>query len=172
MKTSLQAILTQHMTLAIENSVNHVARGGLPFAALVVDHAGRIIGRGVNRVSQRSDPTAHAEVEAVRDACDHLGQPRIQNTMLLATAEPCAFCLMAAAHAGITSIYFAVDRNEAACHGFDYRNEQYRASPKIATEKLSVANRFDPFLLFLDLRSKRETRARSRAPAVVRADSQ
>ena len=176
MKTETKAMLLQHMTLAVENGINHVAGGGLPFAALVVDQAGKIVGRGVNRVNQRSDPTAHAEVEAVRDACDHLTRPRIHGATLLATGEPCALCLMTAAHAGITSIYFAVDCNEAAHHGVDYRTDQYqvssphRWSPPIKLEKLTVANRLKPFLLFLELQSKQGTAARNNTSVAAQPD--
>lgn len=177
MKTETKAIFLQHMALAVENGVNHVAGGGLPFAALVVDQTGKIVGRGVNRVNQRSDPTAHAEIEAIRDACDHLDRPWIHAASLLTTAEPCALCLIAAAHSGITSIYFAVDRNEAAHHGFDYRNDQYQASPPhrwyppIKLEKLTVANRLNPFLLFQELRSKQGPPAPDQTPVSMQTDT-
>lgn len=102
-------------------SVEHVNEGGIPFAAFIVDKNGGILGRGVNRVREHCDPTAHAEVEAIRDACRTLGTARLPGMTLLASGEPCPMCYMSALHAGISQIFFAVDREEAAVYGFDYR---------------------------------------------------
>ncbi len=154
-----KSILLEQMNLAIADSVDHVSKGGLPFAAVVLDERGKIVGRGVNRVSARNDPTAHAEIEALRDACDHLGTARIQGATLLATGEPCALCLLAIAYAGITSVHFSVGSDQAARHGFDYRNDRQRISPPgmwsppLTLEKLDTPTSLDPFLLFLERQS-------------------
>lgn len=135
-------------------STDHVHEGGIPFTALVVDRNGNILGRGVNRVRERHDPTAHAEVEAIRDACRTCGTPSLSGATLLASGEPCAMCYMSARFAGIAQVLFAADRNEAAEHGFDYRST-YRlfaddplhwSAPSV--EKLPVPKRLEPFQAF------------------------
>jgi guanine deaminase len=135
-------------------STDHVHRGGIPFTALVVDRNGNILGRGVNRVREHHDPTAHAEVEAIRDACRAQGTFNLSGATLLASGEPCAMCYLSARFAGIAHVFFAADRNEAAEHGFDYRST-YRlfADDPLhwkapAVEKLPVRKRLEPFQSF------------------------
>lgn len=113
--------LEQAMTEVVAYSKEHVHNGGIPFTAFVVSADGEILGRGVNRVFENKDPTAHAEVEAIRDACRFVGTHDLAGTTLLASGEPCAMCYMNAAFAGISEVIFAADRNEAAMAGFDYR---------------------------------------------------
>lgn len=145
---------TQLMEEAVAFSVNHVHDGGIPFTAFVIDQDGVILGRGVNRVREHHDPTAHAEVEAIRDACSAHCTTRLQGMTLLASGEPCAMCYVSALYAGISQVFFAVDRDEAAAHGFDYRgtyslfadDPQTWRSP--TTTKLAVADCFRPFLAF------------------------
>ncbi|MDN3524658.1 nucleoside deaminase [Halomonas sabkhae] len=102
-------------------STEHVHGGGIPFTAFVVDASGEVLGRGVNRVLEHNDPTAHAEVEAIRDACRVTGVPHLRGAMLLASGEPCAMCYLNALYSGIREVVFAADRHEAAKYGFDYR---------------------------------------------------
>lgn len=135
-------------------SMDHVHDGGIPFTALVTDRNGNILGRGVNRVRERHDPTAHAEVEAIRDACRTHGTFNLAGATLLASGEPCAMCYMSARLAGIAQVFFAADRNEAAEHGFDYRGT-YRlfADDPLhwkapAAERLPVPKRLEPFQSF------------------------
>lgn len=146
--------LTQLMQEAVTFSKAHVHQGGIPFAALVVDANGKTLGCGVNRVREHHDPTAHAEVEAIRDACRSHGTPYLQGTTLLASGEPCAMCYVTALYAGISQVFFAVDRDEAAEHGFDYRGSyalfgrdplRWR-SPMV--RKLAVPDGLRPFLDF------------------------
>lgn len=135
-------------------STDHVHRGGIPFTALVIDGNGNILGRGVNRVRESHDPTAHAEVEAIRDACRTQGTFNLSGATLLASGEPCAMCYMSARFAGISRVVFAADRNEAAALGFDYRGT-YRlfADDPLhwetpAAEKLPIRERLEPFQAF------------------------
>ena len=155
MKTDdLAKRLTQHMKEAVAWSTEHVHGGGIPFTAFVVDAHGTVIGRGVNRVREHHDPTAHAEVEAIRDACRTAGTPYLHGLTLLASGEPCAICYLSALYAGIGQVYFAVDRNEAAAHGFDYRGTYalFSRDPLIwqapAVRKLPVPDGMQPFLAF------------------------
>lgn len=113
---------------AVELAEEEVQAGGIPFAALVIAN-GRVLGRGVNRVVADHDPTAHAEVAAMRDACRHLGSPSLSGATLVASAEPCALCLLAAASAGVSRIVYAADAVCAAAHGFDYRVTYRMLSP-------------------------------------------
>ncbi|AJC19643.1 nucleoside deaminase [Pandoraea pulmonicola] len=154
MASDLAARFTQRMEEAVACSVAHVHRGGIPFAAVVVDADGTVLGRGVNRVRERHDPTAHAEVEAIRDACRATGRPHLHGTTLLASGEPCAMCYLSALYAGVSQVLFAVDRNEAAVHGFDYRNTYalFASDPldwrSPAVHKLPVPGAMQPFLAF------------------------
>lgn len=90
---------------------------GGPFGALVV-REGIVIGRGWNRVTSALDPSAHAEIEAIRAACHHLGDFRLEKCILYVNCEPCPMCLAAAYWAGIASVYYAADRHDAAAIGF------------------------------------------------------
>lgn len=110
------------MEETVAHSTHHVKTGGIPFSALVVDREGAVLGRGTNTVGEANDPTAHAEVEAIRDACRAGQAPYLPSAILLASGEPCAMCYMNALHAGIAEIHYAVDRDEAANLGFDYRS--------------------------------------------------
>ncbi|MBB6486897.1 nucleoside deaminase [Rhizobium lusitanum] len=145
----------QLMEETVAFSVDHVHDGGIPFTALVIDQAGAIVGRGVNRVRELYDPTAHAEVEAIRDACRAHGATHLHGATLLASGEPCAMCYMSALYAGISQVFFfAVDRDEAAAQGFDYRSTyslfandpQTWRSPMVS--KLAVSEGLGPFLAF------------------------
>ncbi|MBA5776010.1 nucleoside deaminase [Stappia sp. F7233] len=135
-------------------ALEHVHDGGIPFSAFVIAPNGEMLGRGVNRVREHHDPTAHAEVEAIRDACRTHSTPYLQGATLLASGEPCAMCYMSALHAGISRVFFAVDRDEAAAHGFDYRSGYalFGADPCAWTSpsvsKLAVPEGLAPFLAF------------------------
>lgn len=154
MVAGISSRLTQLMEEAIAFSMHHVHEGGIPFTAFVVDHNGQILGRGVNRVRVHHDPTAHAEVEAIRDACRTHGMTHLTGATLIASGEPCAMCYMSARSARISQVFFAVDRDEAAAHGFDYRGSyrlfaddpQTWQSPNVS--KLDVSTGLKPFLAF------------------------
>ena len=103
---------------AIDLAVDNVAQGGGPFGA-VVTRDGRIVGEGGNRVTADLDPTAHAEVEAIRRACRTLGTFSLEGCVLYASCEPCPMCLAAAHWARVDRIVFAADRHDAAAADFD-----------------------------------------------------
>ncbi len=104
---------------AIRLAVRGVRRGdGGPFGAVVVKD-GVIIGRGWNTVTSRNDPTAHAEIVAIRRACRRLGSFRLDGCVLYASCEPCPMCLAAIYWARIKRVYFAATRDDAAGAGFD-----------------------------------------------------
>jgi tRNA(Arg) A34 adenosine deaminase TadA len=94
------------------------SRQGGPFGAVVV-RGNEVVGRGQNRVTSRNDPTAHAEVEAIRDACTHLQTFRLDDCVLFTSCEPCPMCLAAIYWARIPRVYYACNRDDAAEAGFD-----------------------------------------------------
>jgi guanine deaminase len=102
-----------------ELSYENVEKGiGGPFAALVVRN-GKIIAEGTNRVLADQDPTAHAEVTAIRNACKVLGNFQLDDCVLISSCEPCPMCLGAIYWARPMAVYFCNDRKEAAEIGFD-----------------------------------------------------
>lgn len=122
MTEDMKTRLVRLMKETVAHSTHHVKAGGIPFTALVMDRDGTVLGRGTNTVRAMNDPTAHAEVEAIRDACRTKRSPYLPGAILLASGEPCAMCYMNALHAGIAEVHYAVDRDEAAEMGFDYRD--------------------------------------------------
>ena len=103
---------------AIRLADESVSNGGGPFAALVV-RDGEIVGRGNNRVTLDNDPTAHAEVQAIRDACQNVGDFQLRGCELYVNCEPCPMCLAAAYWARLDAIYYAASAVDAAEAGFD-----------------------------------------------------
>ena len=106
--------MREAIALAIEN----VRRGGGPFAALIVRH-GEVIARGANRVTASNDPTAHAEIQAIRAACQVSGDFHLTGCELYASSEPCPMCLGAIYWARLDGYYYGATRQEAAGIGFD-----------------------------------------------------
>jgi tRNA(Arg) A34 adenosine deaminase TadA len=92
--------------------------GGGPFGAVVVA-GGTIVGRGWNQVTSLLDPTAHAEVTAIRDACRNLKRFELRGCVLYTSCEPCPMCLSAIYWSRLDRVYFASTRKDAAGIGFD-----------------------------------------------------
>lgn len=109
------------MREAIEFSRGNARDGkGGPFAALIVQ-GDAIIARGTNLVTSTNDPTAHAEIVAIREACRHLGTFQLAGCDFYTTCEPCPMCLGAIYWARPRAVYFANTRHDAAGIGFDDR---------------------------------------------------
>jgi tRNA(Arg) A34 adenosine deaminase TadA len=106
------------MSKAIAMSIENVARGGGPFAALVVKN-GEIVGSGVNQVTATNDPTAHAEIVAIRAACRALRAFQLDGCDIYTTCEPCPMCLGAIYWARPKRVFFANTREDAKDIGFD-----------------------------------------------------
>lgn len=106
------------MRRAIALSCEAVEAGGGPFGAVIVKD-GRIVGEGVNRVVPDGDPTAHAEVVAIRDACKRLGTHVLEGAVVYTSCEPCPMCLSASWWARVSAIVYGNDRVQAAEIGFD-----------------------------------------------------
>ena len=106
------------MKRAIALALENIREGGGPFAAVIVKE-GRIIAEGANRVTSTNDPTAHAEVVAIREACRILGDFQIGGCDLYTTCEPCPMCLGAIYWARPTRIFYAATAADAGAAGFD-----------------------------------------------------
>ena len=106
------------MRKAIELSINSVRNGGGPFGA-VIAREGEIIAEGSNGVTIYNDPTAHAEVTAIRKACGKLGTFDLTGCEIYTSCEPCPMCLGAIYWAHLDKIYYANNRKDAADIGFD-----------------------------------------------------
>ena len=107
------------MRKAIELSKENVANGGGPFGAVIATKEGEIIATGVNRVTSSCDPTAHAEVSAIRAAAAKLGTFNLSGYEIYTSCEPCPMCLGAIYWAHLDHLYFAATKTDAARAGFD-----------------------------------------------------
>ena len=101
---------------AAENGIN--ANEGGPFGAVITDKEGNIIATGNNQVLKNNDPTAHAEVTAIRNACKKLNTYDLSDYVLYTSCEPCPMCLSAIIWSNIKEIYYACTREDAANIGF------------------------------------------------------
>jgi len=110
-----EIFLKQAIDLAVENV--RTGSGG-PFGALVVK-GGEVISTGTNRVTTSNDPTAHAEVSAIRAACQKLGSFQLDGCEVYTSCEPCPMCLGALYWARVKAFYFAGDKDDAARGQFD-----------------------------------------------------
>ncbi|WP_312181957.1 nucleoside deaminase [Arthrobacter sp.] len=107
-----------YLERAIELATSNVADNGGPFGAVIVAADGQAFD-GVNRVTANNDPTAHAEVTAIRNACAALGTFDLTGAVLYTSCEPCPMCLASALWARVDRVVFAADRHDAARAGFD-----------------------------------------------------
>jgi tRNA(Arg) A34 adenosine deaminase TadA len=122
------------MQEAIRISLEQMRAGqGGPFGAVIV-RSTEIIGRGWNQVTSANDPTAHAEVVAIREACRRLGDFRLAGCEIYTSCEPCPMCLAAIYWARLDGIYFAATRSDAADAGFD-DEFLYQEIPRPAPER-------------------------------------
>jgi guanine deaminase len=106
------------MLYAIELAKKAVtSNAGGPFGAVIVKN-GRIIGEGWNQVTSTNDPTAHAEIAAIRDACKKQGSFHLEDCVIYTSCEPCPMCLGAIYWARLKKIFYACTRKDAAKIGF------------------------------------------------------
>lgn len=116
---SMTDVQKQFMLEAIRLSSEGMSNNeGGPFGCVIVSN-GKIVGTGHNKVTSTNDPTAHAEITAIRNACHALKTFQLDNCELYTSCEPCPMCLGAIYWARIKKIYFACSRYDAASIGFD-----------------------------------------------------
>ena len=109
----------QHLARAVALSREHMDAGaGGPFGA-VIAREGKVLAEGWNQVTSAHDPTAHAEIVAIRRACERAGDHALQGATLYTSCEPCPMCLAAAYWARLSRIVYANTRADAAAIGFD-----------------------------------------------------
>ena len=142
------------MATAVDASVQHVESGGLPFVGVVITTDGWISAPGVNLVRETGDPSAHAEIVAMRQTIQERGRDSLRDATLLATGEPCALCYRFAAGHQVGAVRYAVDRDTAAQWGFDYRaGYQHLGTDQLAlcrdSRHLPVAQGLRPFITYL-----------------------
>ena len=108
---------SEYMELAAKLSEENIDNGGGPFGAVIVKD-GEIISTGVNRVTAENDPTAHAEVKAIREACRKMNTFRLEGCTVYSSCEPCPMCLSALYWAGIKKIYYGNTKEDADAINF------------------------------------------------------
>ena len=143
--------IEEHVRHAVRLAADNVAVGQFPFAAVVVADggAGEVLGIGVNTCRRDADPTAHGEVEAMRDACRRLGSFDLSGAIVASSCHPCPICQAVAGATGIERIYYAATRDEAAAGGFGMPGESGRAervdNVLVPIEQVIVAEAAGPF---------------------------
>lgn len=155
-----RAELVALMEDAVEFSIRHVESGGLPFVGVLIDENRYVSRHGINEVHRTGDPTAHAEIVAMRSAMSDRGLSNLRGTWLLATGEPCGLCYRFAIDHRVERLYVAVDSDTVAEQGFDYRGSYPafhidRSQLTSIVHRLPVARRLEPFERFLHLRRNR-----------------
>jgi len=146
---------SEFLRRAIQLAVENVRQGrGGPFGAVIVAD-GEIIAEGANHVTTDLDPTAHAEIVAIRAACRRLGRFDLRGAVIYSSCEPCPMCLGAIYWARLDALYYAAGREDAAQAGFDDRflYEQFalsEAERSLPTRRIPLAEAGDPFALWLD----------------------
>lgn len=144
----------EHLKRAIDLACEAAssARGG-PFGAVIVSPAGQIIGEGSNQVTSSCDPTAHAEVVAIRQACRTIGHFSLSGHTLYASCEPCPMCLAAAYWSRVRAIYYAAVAADAAAAGFDdaFFYQELGKTPSeraVPARRIALAGAGRPFALW------------------------
>lgn len=147
------------MDEAVRLSRTYMERGqGGPFGCVIVKD-GQVVGRGWNDVLHSGDPTAHAEVNAIRDACKNLDTHQLEGCELYASCEPCPMCLGAIYWARPDKVYFANTREDAAAIGFDdaFIYEEISRDPaqrKISMVALDNTKAMEVFRLWTEKKDK------------------
>jgi guanine deaminase len=116
------------------------ANAGGPFGAIVVGPTGEIIGEGFNRVTSTNDPTAHAEVVAIREACRKLGAFQLDGCTIYTSCEPCPMCMGAIYWARPERVFYACTREDAARIEFDDQFIYDEIAKPIAERQLKLVN--------------------------------
>jgi tRNA(Arg) A34 adenosine deaminase TadA len=130
---------------------------GGPFGAIVVKN-GQIIGRGNNQVTSSNDPTAHAEIVAIREACRHLNSFQLDDCVLFTSCEPCPMCLGAIYWARPSQVFYACTRHDASQAGFDdsFIYEEIQADIHDRKIPMTQLGRQDALRLFEEWRAKED----------------
>lgn len=122
-----------YMRQALALAQEAAAAGEVPVGCVIVDKDGQVIGRGRNRREERGDATAHAEVEAIRDACARTGSWRLTDCTLYVTLEPCPMCAGAIINSRIRTLRYGTRDDKAGCCGsvLNLFEERFNHHPRI-----------------------------------------
>lgn len=131
----------EYMSLALELARQAAAAGEVPVGCVIAGRDGKILGRGRNRRQERPDATAHAEIEAIRQACAALGDWRLEGCTMYVTLEPCPMCTGAIINARIPTLVFgAREAISGSCGSvIDLFSENYGHHPAVYTGVLGEA---------------------------------
>jgi cytidine deaminase len=127
-------VFRSHMDAALEEARAAALRGEVPVGAVVVGPDGAVLARAGNRTRELADPTAHAEMLAIREACARLGSERLSGCDLYVTLEPCAMCAAAIAAARIARLYYGASdpKSGGVAHGARvFRHPQAHHVPEV-----------------------------------------
>jgi guanine deaminase len=121
-----------YMDLAVSAALKSIQKGGGPFGAVIVDKDGNLLSCNHNQVVPENDPTAHAEIVCIREACKQLNTYSLEGCVLYTTCEPCSMCTSAILWARMSKVYYGNTREDAHAIGFDDREffEEVRKSPE------------------------------------------
>ncbi len=139
----------EFIKMAIDLAESNIQEGGGPFGAVIVKN-GTIVARGTNRVTYNNDPTAHAEIQAIREAGQKLGTFDLKGCSIYTSCEPCPMCFSAIYWARLDAVYYAATQHDAEKAGFDdafiYKElEKTIENRSIPFVKLEVENSCSPF---------------------------
>lgn len=151
--------MNEYMKLAKEMAEHgHRCGEGGPFGAVIVNKKGEIIAKGNNKVLINNDPTAHAEVTAIREACKKLGTYDLSDYILYTSCEPCPMCLSAIIWANIKDVYYACTKKDAANIGFrDDAIYEYLKGNNEGLIKLKQIDRDDCISVFEEYSNENKT---------------
>jgi guanine deaminase len=143
--------MRQAIALALEN----IRNGGGPFAAIVVKN-GTVVATGANRVTTTNDPTAHAEIVAIREACRKLESFQLADCELYTTCEPCPMCLGAIYWARPAGVYYASTASDAAAAGFDdaFIYDELQVPPEQRRIPMAELQRAEALVIFQEWLAK------------------
>lgn len=139
----------QFIKMACQLASENIDKGGGPFGAVIVKD-GKVVATGCNRVTSNNDPTAHAEVTAIRQACSDARNFKLEGCVIYTSCEPCPMCLAAIYWAGISKVFYANTQQNAAAIGFDdnfiyeeiARPHKLRTIPFIHVNDANAINHF------------------------------
>jgi guanine deaminase len=149
------------MKKAIDLSLFSINNKGGPFGAIIVDHNNNIIGEGYNQVTLNNDPTCHAEIVCIRNACKNIDSYKLNGCTIYTSCEPCPMCLSAIYWSRIDKIYYSNTRFDAKKINFDDEfiyNEINKPinERNICMERIEDKEAINSFLLWKDKNDKME----------------
>ncbi len=134
--------MDKYMKLAKNEADNGIKnKEGGPFGAIIIDKKGNIIAEGNNKVIKNNDPTAHAEITAIREACKKLNTYDLSEYILYTSCEPCPMCLSAIIWANIKKVYYGCTRKDAGEIGF--RDDMIYEYLKVKNKELITLKEID-----------------------------